>query len=178
MGTGAGLSANPLFPQYSAYAEGIKDISWSMLSPFLMGVAGGGGAEVGGARIIMQQIRGARDYLRFARAFRFTPQQSGNITGYSDVLYSSGSLPLKQAPRGGIMIGGKFYAGGQFLPGSRTVMYSKHYTHLEYLSLPALSNSLRPSPIFYPSLGPTKRWAIGGGGAGLGLYWGIKKTQP
>ena len=177
-GTGSGLSVNPDFPQYSEYAEGIKNISWNMLSPFLMGVAGAGGAEVGGARIILQRFRSQMDFFRISRAFRFAQQNSAISFRYADNLYQSALLPIRRAPRGGIFIGERFYAGGQFLPGARTVSYSRVYAHPEYLNLPALGNSLRPSPIFYPSLSPATRWAVGGGGAAIGLYWGLSKTRP
>lgn len=167
-GTGAGLSVNPNFPQYSEYAEGIKDITWNMLSPILLSV-GGGGAGSGGGRLILQRIKSQMDIIRISRAFKMVPQQSNRILSFTDELSKSGLLPLRQAPRGGILIGEKFYAGGQFLPGSRTVFYGRGYVHPEYLNLPALSNALRPSPIFHPSLSTTAKWTISGSALGFGV---------
>ena len=118
------------------------------------------------------------DFLRLSRAFRFAPQNPTISIRYADNLYQSALLPLRRAPRGGIFVGDSFYAGGQFLPGSRTVSYSRVYAHPEYLNVPAIGNALRPSPISYPSLSPAARWAIGGGGAGLGLYWGLSQSNP
>ncbi|MEZ5045305.1 MAG: RHS repeat-associated core domain-containing protein [Saprospiraceae bacterium] len=178
MGTGGGLSANPDFPQYSAYAEGIKDISWDMISPVLLGAAGGGGSSIGGARAILQRFRSVRDFIRLARAFRLLPQQAPKLLGYTDDAYKMVLYRAQRAPAGGIRIGGKRYEGGQLLPGHKNFMFGRANLNLEFLELPAIGNSLRPSPMFYPQLSPIARWTIGGGGAGLGLYWGLRKNQP
>ncbi len=61
-GTGSGLSANRLFPQYSAYAEGLSNITWDLMSPVMLGLAGGGFASnVGGL------YRGSLSFGRFLR---------------------------------------------------------------------------------------------------------------
>lgn len=178
MGTGAGLSVNPNFPQYSQYAEDIKQISWNMLSPVLMGVAGGGMASGNsGARFFIHRLRNQWDLFRLTRLMRPVNQPT-TIVNYVDEVSRSALLPLRQAPRGGIRIGNRFYNGGEFLPGSRTVSYSRQFINPEYLNIPPLSNTLRPSPIFYPELSPIVRWTIGGGGAGLGLYWGLNQNRP
>jgi len=178
MGTGSGLSVNPNFPQYSEYTEGIKQISWNMLSPVLMGVAGGGSAGTGGGKLILHRMRSMMDYIRISRAFRLLPQQSPKLLGYTDDAYKMVLYRAQRAPAGGIRIGGKRYEGGQLLPGHRNYMFGRANLNLEFLELPAIGNSLRPSPMFYPQLSPIARWTIGGGGAGLGLYWGLRKNQP
>ena len=61
-GTGFGLSSNPLFPQYSAYTEGVSNITWDLMSPVMLGLAGGGFASnVGGL------YRGSLSFGRFLR---------------------------------------------------------------------------------------------------------------
>ncbi len=61
-GTGFGLSFNPLFPQYSAYTEGVSNITWDLMSPVMLGLAGGGFASnVGGL------YRGSLSFGRFLR---------------------------------------------------------------------------------------------------------------
>jgi len=177
MGTGEGLSVNPNFPQYSEFAEGVKQISWNMLSPVLMGVAGGGMSGAGNGKYLLHRIKHQFYLFRLARLLR-SPIQPAKVANYVDDISRSNLLPLRRAPRRGIFIGEKFYAGGQILPGSRTVTYSRQFINPEYLNVPALSNSLRPSPIFYPNLNPLARWTVGGGGAGLGLYYGLNKNRP
>jgi RHS repeat-associated protein len=83
-GTGAGLSVNPNFPQYSAFAEGVKDISWEMLGPVLMSVAGGGvGAETGGGReLIRRTIYRIQNRIRMLRLSRIGSKNSKSLVDY------------------------------------------------------------------------------------------------
>ena len=181
MGTGAGLSVNPNFPQYSSFTEGAKNVSWQMLSPVLMGVAGAGvSAEVGGGRELLKaayRMRNRLDLVRLLRAQPRISRQASESFAYVDELGKSGLLPQRRAPAGGIRINGKRYEEGQFIPGSRVVNYGREVSKIETLPIHPLSNGTRPSPIYYPSLSPLERAIIGGGGGSLILLRHVKKNN-
>ncbi len=77
IGTGAGLSVNPLFPQHSAYAEGVSDIVWGAISPVLLGMAGGGEVSVGGGRALVSWFKGLRMPTVAARGSTATARSLG-----------------------------------------------------------------------------------------------------
>ena len=184
MGTGAGLSVNPLFPQYSEYAEGLKQLVWDGLSPVLLGVAGGGNSAVGG----YDALKGALKIGRLSRSSSALRSSANTVhssvtSTYEYEVISTWVSPVRRAEAtlpGGLKVGEKVYKSGRFLPGSHTVITAtRSYSHSGLMNPPIGGyNTIRPSPIFYPNLNPAARWAIGGGGTGLTIYWSINSNNP
>jgi hypothetical protein len=89
--------------------------------------------------------------------------------------YTIKSIP--RAPKGGIEIAGKFYKGGQFIPGKRTTIQYGRGAVPKFNTVPALSTPLRPTPMNFEAYSPQVRRWLGWGGAGLGFIYGTKKIQ-
>ena len=136
-----------------------------MISPVLLGAAGGGGSSIGGARAILQRFRSVRDFIRLARAFRSLGNNK-NIFSHIDDLYSI--RYFNRAPVGGLAtLGEKSFEAGQFIYGSqRSLFFGRQFSGLSFQQ-PFAFNSIRPYPVFYPQLSSATRRIIEIGGPAL-----------
>jgi len=189
MGTGAGLSVNPNFPQYSQYAEDLKQVIWDGLSPVLLTVAGGGSYSVGGYNALKNSFQQQINWFRLRMAFRYSDEgfralnaaKDSRLTAIGTYKAPQNKIEATLSKRSKLKIGEKSYRRGNDLPGSNATMYtSRSYPDYNSLSLGQSTgsyNTVRPSPMFYRELSLTQRIAIGGGGATLAIIYSYKRQQ-
>jgi RHS repeat-associated protein len=124
------------------------------------------GHRLGFAMPSAKVISAASSGLKAAAAT--TNQVANNI---DEAVRISSQLIIPRAPIGGIVINGKYYKGGQFLPGPRTRLYFGRGSVPDHGLIHGTSTYPLPAT-GYPQLSTSMKWAVGGGGAALAFKYG------